>query len=207
MAPGIIIDAPATAPSTKSSALTPNHVFPDNADSEAYATSLDATDSLRHFRDKFIIPTKDSLKSKSLESANLSDGDISPSKSEDAIYFCGNSLGLQPKCTSQYIQAQLNTWASIGVAGHFTQLENSPLRPWQDMADLAAEQSCHIVGAQQGEVAVANTLTVNLHLLMASFYRPNAKRNKILLEWKAFPSDHVSYDSSRFPGSIGKSEI
>ena len=111
---------------------------------------------------------------------------------EDGIYFCGNSLGLQPKCMSKYIQAQLDTWASIAVAGHFTQLENSPLKPWQSMAECAAEQSCRLVGALPGEVAVENTLSVNLHLLMASFYRPTPAKNKILLEWKAFPSDHVS---------------
>ena len=93
---------------------------------------------------------------------------------------------------SQYIRAHLDTWASIAVAGHFTALENSPLKPWQSMADFAAEQSCHLVGALPGEVAVENTLSVNLHLLMASFYRPTPEKNKILLEWKAFPSDHVS---------------
>jgi kynureninase len=99
---------------------------------------------------------------------------------------------LQPKCTARYIQAQLDTWASIAVAGHFTQLEDSPLKPWQSMADYAAEQSCRLVGALAEEVTVQNTLTVNLHLLMASFYRPTPAKKKILLEWKAFPSDHVS---------------
>lgn len=111
---------------------------------------------------------------------------------EDGIYFCGNSLGLQPKAIAKYVQAQLDTWASIAVGGHFTQLEESPLKPWQSLADFAAEQSSRLVGALPSEVAIANTLTVNLHLLMASFYRPTPKRNKVLLEWKAFPSDHVS---------------
>lgn len=121
--------------------------------------------------------------------------DSTLSQGEDGIYFCGNSLGLQPKCMPQFIQKQLDTWASIAVAGHFIQLEDSPLKPWQSMAESAAEQSCRLVGALPGEVAVENTLSVNLHLLMASFYRPTSKRNKILLEWKAFPSDHVC-DSS-----------
>ena len=93
---------------------------------------------------------------------------------------------------SRYIQAQLDTWASVAVGGHFTELEESPLRPWQSMAEFAAEQSCRLVGALPSEVAIENTLSVNLHLLMASFYRPTPTRNKILLEWKAFPSDHVS---------------
>jgi kynureninase len=113
------------------------------------------------------------------------------SQDEQGIYFCGNSLGLQPKCTKEYIQAQLDTWSSINVYGHFRELENSPLRPWQSLADSVAGQSAAIVGAKKGEVAIANTLSVNLHLLMASFYRPTSTRNKILLEWKAFPSDHV----------------
>lgn len=111
--------------------------------------------------------------------------------SEPAIYFCGNSLGLQPRCTADYIQAQLSTWSKINVYGHFTQLDNSPLRAWQSLSEFAAEISAPIVGALPSEVAIANTLSVNLHLLMASFYRPTATKNKILLEWKAFPSDHV----------------
>ena len=194
MAPGVIIDTPIADPVTKSDHLSLKQSFPDHADSEDYARSLDAADSLRHFRDKFIIPTKASLKAKCLQSAKASNGKDSSTPEKEATYFCGNSLGLQPKRTSQYVQAHLDTWASIGVAGHFRQMEQSPLKPWQETAEFAADQSCRLVGALPGEVAVANTLTVNLHLLMASFYRPTAKRNKILLEWKAFPSDHVSMD-------------
>jgi len=107
------------------------------------------------------------------------------------IYFCGNSLGLQPKCVRTYLDAQLDTWASVGVHGHFNAMDNSPLGAWQDMAEDCANSFADIVGALPGEVVVMNTLTVNLHLLLASFYRPTEKRHKIILEWKPFPSDWV----------------
>lgn len=184
MAPGIL---EASEPQT--SRVVPKHVFPENSDSAEYARSLDASDPLREFRHKFLIPSKTSLKTTSLSKPDHktpTNGD-----DEEGIYFCGNSLGLQPKCMSQYIQAQLDTWSSINVYGHFRELENSPLKPWQSLAEAAAEKSSRIVGALKEEVAIENTLSVNLHLLMASFYRPTPKRNKILLEWKAFPSDHV----------------
>lgn len=222
MAPGLVDTSTNTdVHLPHSPAAVKQHSFADNADSEEYARALDASDPLRRFREKFIVPSKTKLKTKTLaktdgvfsfffplltlslslcfpgrnfylllDALNQADA-ATAAESEDGIYFCGNSLGLQPKCMAQYIQAQLDTWASIGVAGHFTQLDESPLRPWQSMADFAAEQSSRLVGALPGEVAVENTLSVNLHLLMASFYRPTAQRNKILLEWKAFPSDHV----------------
>jgi kynureninase len=109
-----------------------------------------------------------------------------------SIYFVGNSLGAQPKCVRQHLNAQLETWASIGVNGHFTSLGNSPLAAWQDMAADCAQQSLDLVGAASAiEVIYMNTLTVNLHLMMASFYRPTEKRHKIIAEWKPFPSDSV----------------
>jgi len=114
--------------------------------------------------------------------------------SEQCVYFCGNSLGLQPKATARYLEAHLNTWASLGVNGHFTDLEQSPLTQWQSMAEAAAEQSAAVVGALPDEVAIMGSLTMNLHLLMASFYKPTEARHKIILDWKAFPSDHVSFD-------------
>lgn len=117
--------------------------------------------------------------------------EITDPADEKCIYFCGNSLGLQPKAVSAYLGAQLSTWASIGVHGHFTTLEDSPLVEWQSMAAQASEQSAKLVGASPEEVATMGSLTMNLHLLMASFYKPTATRHKIMLEWKAFPSDHV----------------
>jgi len=90
------------------------------------------------------------------------------------------------------MEAQLDTWASIGVCGHFTDLEDSPLSQWQLLSDQAAESMCKIVGAEPAEVAAMGTLTMNLHLLLASFYKPTETKRKILMDWKAFPSDHVS---------------
>jgi len=189
MAPGILAASEAPT-STTSHVVVPKHVFPDNGDSAEYARSLDAADPLRAFRSKFHIPTKSSLKATSL--AAEPNGDA-VSNQEEGIYFCGNSLGLQPRATSRFLQAQLETWSRINVYGHFREMQESPLpAPWQSLAEAAAEQSSRIVGALKEEVAIANTLSVNLHLLMATFYCPTPKRNKILLEWKAFPSDHVS---------------
>jgi kynureninase len=112
--------------------------------------------------------------------------------SEDpSIYFCGNSLGLQPRAVARYLEAHLDTWSSIGVVGHFRDLEDSPLTQWQLLAEQAAAQMSRLVGAAPEEVAAMGTLTTNLHLLLASFYTPSEKRHKILLDWKAFPSDHV----------------
>lgn len=91
------------------------------------------------------------------------------------------------------MEAQLDTWSSIGVCGHFTDVEDSPLKPWQLLSEQASESMCKIVGAAPEEVAAMATLTVNLHLLLASFYKPTEKRQKIIMDWKAFPSDHVRY--------------
>jgi kynureninase len=157
--------------------------FSAEANTKEYARTLDEKDPLRHFREKFVFPTKNSLKCKRLTKVSSSD--------EPCIYFCGNSLGLQPRAVSRYLEAQLDTWGSLAVNGHFTNLEGSPLQEWQSMAEYAAEMTAGLVGASPSEVAIMNTLTVNLHLLMASFYKPTPKRHKIILDWKAFPSDHV----------------
>lgn len=114
---------------------------------------------------------------------------------DPSIYFCGNSLGLQPRAVSEYLQTHLDTWSSIGVHGHFRDLEDSPLTQWQLLAEHASKQQAPIVGALPSEVATMGTLTMNLHLLMASFYTPTATKNKIILDWKAFPSDHYAIES------------
>ena len=93
------------------------------------------------------------------------------------------------------MQAQLDTWSTIGVHGHFRDLEDSPLTQWQLLAEHAAKLSAPIVGARESEVAIMGSLTTNLHLLMASFYLPTASKNKIILDWKAFPSDHYAIES------------
>ena len=117
--------------------------------------------------------------------------------SAKCIYLCGNSLGLQPRALSDHVRAHLDTWATKGVNGHFAEIEDSPLPPFLHIDEIAAEGMVDIVGAVTGEVAVMETLTANLHLLMASFYRPTKERYKILIEGKAFPSDHVSRALSR----------
>jgi len=109
------------------------------------------------------------------------------------IYLCGNSLGLQPRRTHERIQQYLKTWATQGVFGHFKPLSDSPLPTWLDVDDEAVKRILPIVGAQASEVAVMQTLTANLHFLMSAFYRPDPRgRHKVILESKAFPSDHVS---------------
>ncbi|KAJ9649561.1 Kynureninase (L-kynurenine hydrolase) [Coniosporium tulheliwenetii] len=154
-----------------------------------YAQSLDAKDPLRHLRDEFHIPTKADLKRKKLEP---DDEDDNPEALESCTYLCGNSLGLQPKRTFDYIYKYLSTWATKGVYGHFKELEDAMSPPWVHMDDAVKGQTAKIVGALPSEVAVMESLTVNLHLLMASFYRPTKERYKIIIESKAFPSDHYA---------------
>ncbi|RVX70188.1 Kynureninase 2 [Exophiala mesophila] len=189
MAPGILESEETRTTQAFNPSSMSKTTFPENGDTAEYAQSLDASDPLRQYRDKFLIPSKSSLKSTTLSKPDHD------SDHDKGIYFCGNSLGLQPRCMAKYIQAQLDTWSSINVHGHFRELQNSPIVPWQSLAEVAAEKSSRLVGALKEEVAIENTLSVNLHLLMASFYRPSATRNKILLEWKAFPSDHYAIES------------
>ena len=110
---------------------------------------------------------------------------------EPCIYLCGNSLGLQPLRVTERVNSHLSAWAHKAVTGHFTKYEDSSLPPFLDVDDVAAEQMAPLVGALKSEVAVMETLTANLHLLMASFYTPTKEKYKIILEGKAFPSDHV----------------
>jgi kynureninase len=102
-------------------------------------------------------------------------------------------LGLQPRRTAKLVDKYLQTWAMKGVNGHFQSVENSELKPWLDIDAAASKQMAHVLNALPSEIAIMGTLTANLHLLMASFYRPTEERYKILLEGKAFPSDHVSF--------------
>ncbi|EHY53027.1 Kynureninase (L-kynurenine hydrolase) [Exophiala dermatitidis] len=157
-----------------------------------YAASLDATDPLSHFRSEFYIPTLADLKRSTLAQPP----DEEPST--PSTYLCGNSLGLQPKRTANLINAFLTQWRTKGVTGHFVEHTDSPLPPFLHIDDYAAKLMAPVVGARQEEVAVMGSLTGNLHLLMSSFYRPSAKgqgRWKILLEGKAFPSDHYAVES------------
>jgi kynureninase len=167
-----------------------------------YAKYQDTQDDLRHLRDEFLIPTKGELKRKKLgRDAPSEPGDKKPS-----IYLCGNSLGLQPKRTRQHIESYLSTWSSMGVYGHFKPLEDALTVPWVDIGDQAAEAACKIVGALPSEVAVMQTLTANLHFLMASFYRPTKERFKIIFEGKAFPSDHYAVHSQLYHHNLTAAE-
>lgn len=135
-----------------------------------FAKQQDAKDSLASFRNKFYIPTD--------------------SSGNEKIYLCGNSLGLQPKLTSEYIKEELDAWAQLGVDGH---MEGK--HPWLPYHEFLTENMAKIVGAKPSEVVVMNTLTTNLHLMMVSFYQPTSKKFKIVIESDAFPSDKYAVES------------
>ncbi|EHL01642.1 putative Kynureninase 1 [Glarea lozoyensis 74030] len=162
--------------------------------SREHAQSLDAQDPLSHLKEQFLIPSKGQLKAESLQAASRDSASADGHDSENSIYLvylCGNSLGPQPKLVATRLQQHLNTWSSQGVFGHFKALNQSPLPTWLDADAKASESIAPIVGAHPDEVAVMQTLTANLHFLMSAFYKPDiTKRHKIILETKAFPSDH-----------------
>lgn len=163
--------------------------------SEDFAKQEDDEDELSKLRREFVIPTKADLKNKKYgfkkNAESETEGATTQDGQDETIYFCGNSLGLQPRRTKEYMNRYLDTWASKGVFGHFVDFEGG-LPPWLHMDDAIKEQTANIVGALPSEVAIMETLTANLHLLMSSFYRPTKERWKIIIEGKAFPSDHVS---------------
>ena len=155
-----------------------------------HAISLDSGNALADLRAEFIIPTKGDLKARTLKVQRENEA-----LSKPCIYLCGNSLGLQPKRTSERVGAHLATWAKKGVLGHFAEHEDSNLAGFLHADDQAAKMMAPLVGALPDEVAIMETLTANLHLMMASFYRPTKERYKIILEGKAFPSDHYAVES------------
>jgi kynureninase len=134
-----------------------------------FARECDKNDTLAKYRDEFIFPEINGRK---------------------VIYFTGNSLGLQPKRTKQYVDEVMTDWGKLAVEGHFY-----AEKPWWDYHERFANPLAKIVGALPEEVAVMNTLSVNLHLLMVSFYQPTEKRYKIICEEKAFPSDQYMLQS------------
>jgi kynureninase len=135
----------------------------------AFAQQLDAQDQLRQYQNEFSFPQVNG---------------------KNVIYFTGNSLGLQPKRAKTYVDEVMNDWANLAVEGHFY-----AEKPWWDYHERFANPLSQLVGALPSEVTVMNTLTVNLHLLMVSFYRPTATRYKIICEEKAFPSDQYLFQS------------
>ena len=159
-------------------------------DSKRYAEQQDEKDPLHRFRKQFVIPSKADLASKTLRPGKS--GSI---QSEESTYLCGNSLGLQPTLTRKYLQQYLDTWATKGVFGHFKEIQDSDLAPFMNIDEDLQDDMAKIVGAKSSEVVIMQTLTANLHLLMASFYKPTKDRWKIILEGKAFPSDHVCHQA------------
>ena len=126
---------------------------------EAFALDQDAADPLAGFRERFHVP-------------------------EGRIYFCGNSLGLQPRGVRGLLEQELDDWAGLAVDAHFR-----GRTPWYGYHEVFRESGARLVGARPGEVVMMNSLTVNLHLLMVSFFRPEGDRRKLLMDWPAFPSD------------------
>ena len=138
-----------------------------------FARKMDAADPLKSYRERFYFPQHDG---------------------KDAAYFCGNSLGLQPKAVRDNINQELDEWAKHGVEGHFL-----ARNPWFSYHEILTNEAARLAGATPREVVIMNQLTVNLHLLMVSFYRPSKQRYKILCEYKAFPSDqYVMETQARF---------
>lgn len=142
-----------------------------------FAEKLNAHDSLASMKDEFRIPL-------------TSEGALYRPLGSPTLYFCGNSLGLQPKRTAPYVEEELAKWAQYGVEGH-----HRTVRPWVSVEDTVTALSARVVGAFEREVAVMGSLTCNLHLLMVPFYRPTATRYKILIEAHAFPSDTYAVKS------------
>src|SRR5256886_5120447 len=134
------------------------------SDDEDFALKLDAEDPLRAFRGKFCLPLGE-------------DG-------KPLIYFAGNSLGLMPKSAREIVEEELNNWAKLGVDAH-----HASGTPWYTYHEALREPTARLVGANPLEVICMNSLTVNLHLMMATFYRPTKSRFKVLMEEPAFPSD------------------
>ena len=143
---------------------------------EARALHLDACDPLAACRDEFLIPRND-------------DG-------SEQVYLCGNSLGLQPRATRSALLDELDDWQRLAVEAHFR-----GRHPWMPYHEFVRDDLASLVGALPHEVVAMNSLTVNLHLMMVSFYRPSASRHAILIERNAFPSDHHAVESQiRFHG-------
>jgi kynureninase len=145
---------------------------------ESHARSLDAADPLRGYREQFHIPL----------CRDVAPG--TPHPQQECVYLCGNSLGLMPRATKEAVLAEMEDWARLGVEGHL-----HARHPWLPTHEFVRETAARLVGAKPHEVVVMNSLTVNLHLMMATFYRPEGKRTKIVIEDSAFPSDSYAVQS------------
>jgi len=140
-----------------------------------FSIAMDECDPLKSYRERFFFPK---------------------AAGGECVYLCGHSLGLQPKTAAAYVEQELKDWAELGVEGHFR-----AVNPWMPYHRLLTEQTAELVGAKPLEVVVMNSLTVNLHLMMVSFYRPTKVRHRIVVERGAFPSDQYAVKSQiRFHG-------
>ncbi len=156
--------------------VTTDELLASFVDDESFAIGLDETDALKHHRDRFHIPKRP-------------DG-------KDVIYLAGNSLGLQPTTVRSAIEQELDDWSRLAVDAHF-----DGKNPWYPYHEMFRESAARLVGAVPGECVIMNSLTVNLHLMMVSFYRPTEKRFKIVMEDGAFPSDTYAIKTQlRFHG-------
>lgn len=157
-------------------------MFQSENNSLAAAQRFDAADELRQLRSQFHFPQHNG---------------------KDQLYFAGHSLGLMPKKASEYVNSELEAWAKYGVEGHF-----KGKYPWLPYHENITASFARLVGAKESEVVAMNTLTVNLHLMMVSFYKPTSSRNKILIENNTFPSDKYAVDSqARFHGFDPKTAV
>jgi kynureninase len=155
--------------------VTDFHNQPEFQAGQEFAIAMDERDPLRSFRQRFFFPKI---------------------AGDDCVYLCGHSLGLQPKTASVYVEQELEEWARLGVEAHFR-----AKHPWMPYHRLLTEQTAELVGAEPLEVVVMNSLTVNLHLMMVSFYRPTPSKHKVIMECGAFPSDQYAVKSQiRFHG-------
>ncbi|MHA2105759.1 MAG: kynureninase [Candidatus Hodarchaeales archaeon] len=135
-----------------------------------FAENLDLHDSLKDLKEKFYIPKQPN--------------------GNDYIYFCGNSLGLQPKTVKKYIDEELEDWKTKGVEGHY-----NAKRPWLSYHEIFSDSIGKLIGAKPDEVVTMNTLSVNIHLMFVSFYQPKDKKRKIMMEAGSFPSDTYAVKS------------
>jgi len=147
-----------------------SHTLSDYQTGLEFAKQQDQKDILAPYRHRFHIPRDQS--------------------GNELVYLCGNSLGLQPKSTKEYINQELEDWANLGVEGH-----HEAMHPWLPYHEFLTENMAKVVGAKPIEVVVMNTLTANLHFMMVSFYKPTTTRYKILIEADAFPSDKYAVES------------
>lgn len=161
--------------------ITPEKKAVHFENSLAFALQEDEADPLKNFRDRFYIPLV---------------------KGSECVYFTGNSLGLQPKTAQEYILSVLEDWANFGVEGHF-----HGRNPWTKYPERFPPKLAAIIGGMEKEIVVMNELTINLHLLMTTFYRPSEKRYKIICEAKAFPSDQYALQSQVKNAGLDPEEV